>query len=166
MKRGGFSVIEGVAVIGIIAVLAGVSAAIYSSVKERAKAAGCAGNLRELGMALNRYQADHEGVLPTMLEGRKSLEEDVAVMDNVLAEYVESHQVFGCPGDHGGVVTETGASYLWNKELSGRQVAGLEFFDSEGIAVFSDKENFHERKNVLYADGHLGTDLEYSVGKK
>lgn len=165
--------IELLAVVGIIAVLAGVSAAVYGSVRARAQAVECAGKLRQLGTGLNLYQADHDGMLPIMEAGRKSLEEDVEVMDKVLAEYVDGPDVFRCPSDHGGLVSETGSSYFWNSVLNGQRAGSLRFFGADGnavvIPVFTDKEDFHEGVgkgvNVLYADGHVESKVKFRTGE-
>lgn len=62
-KRG-FTLIEMLVVIGIIAILIALLMPAIGKARQRAYAAGCASNLRQISGALNLYLADHEGVYP------------------------------------------------------------------------------------------------------
>ena len=65
MKRErGFSLIELLVVIGIIAILIGILLPTMRGVRERAKAVTCASQLRQLGQAFYNYAAQNNGALP------------------------------------------------------------------------------------------------------
>jgi len=61
--RSGFTLVELLVVIGIIAVLMGILLSVVGKVREAAKTAKCLSNLRQIGVALNLYANEHRGCL-------------------------------------------------------------------------------------------------------
>lgn len=64
MNRRGFSLVELLTVVGIVAVLTGIAIPTFNAVRGRARHASCAENLHQLGAGLTLYANDHEGWLP------------------------------------------------------------------------------------------------------
>ena len=62
--HGGFSLIELVVVIGIIAILAAILFPVFAKVRESGRRTACGSNLRQLGVALNLYRQDYDGLYP------------------------------------------------------------------------------------------------------
>lgn len=62
MRRHGLTLVELLIVIAIIAVLAGILYAVFSSVRESARQTVCMSNLRQIGQALKLYREDWDGV--------------------------------------------------------------------------------------------------------
>src|SRR5688572_27977269 len=62
--RGGFSLIELMVVIGLIAVLIGLLMPAVIRARESARTIQCASQLRQLGQAFANYAAHHDGHLP------------------------------------------------------------------------------------------------------
>ena len=62
--RKGFTLVELLVVIGIIAVLIGILLPTLSRAREQAKATQCLSNLRQLGMGLQLYQNDNKDFYP------------------------------------------------------------------------------------------------------
>jgi prepilin-type N-terminal cleavage/methylation domain-containing protein/prepilin-type processing-associated H-X9-DG protein len=173
MKRAGFTVVELLVVVAIVAVLAGITVPIYQQVTARGRAAHCMNNLKQIGTALNLYLGDNHFTMPEMVAARESKDDEEEALDTVLAAYVTSPTVFRCVGDHGGIWRDTGTSYFWNSLLNGQQWGQLEMMGRKTgaarIPVVSDKENFHKRVgdevNILYADGRVEEEVQFRVEK-
>jgi prepilin-type N-terminal cleavage/methylation domain-containing protein/prepilin-type processing-associated H-X9-DG protein len=168
----GFTLIELLVVMAVLAILATLVIVAVRRGTENARAAACASNLRQLGIALNGYLADHNNMMPTLVGGRRSRDEEEPAIDNVLDRYITDPKVFACPSDTQ-YFAASGTSYLWNAALNDQPVGGLNFFaltDAHGhIPVLLDKAGFHpyteHKVNILYADGHTSKELNFITGK-
>lgn len=73
MKKGAFTLTELLVVIAIIGVLVALIFPVMGKVRERAQATICLSNLKQIGVAIGAYAADHKGELPvndsTRLDG-------------------------------------------------------------------------------------------------
>ncbi len=63
-KVSGFSLFSLLVGIAVVAVLATLGLGTYSRAQQQAKAVSCMGNLRQIGVALHSYLADHNGRYP------------------------------------------------------------------------------------------------------
>ncbi len=124
--RSGFTLVELLVVIGIIAVLIGVLLPALSRARQQSQAVACLSNMRQLGQGLVLFAGEHKGYLPkawyngrafatkpgTGPSGRDHLPQDYSApdawgyrfpmlgWDYVLLKYVgNSKQVFACPTD-------------------------------------------------------------------
>ena len=61
-----FSLIELLVVVTVMSVLAALLAPALTSAKEKARGIGCASNLRQMGLAVHVYAADHDGGFPAI----------------------------------------------------------------------------------------------------
>ncbi len=172
-RRSGFTLIEILVVMAIIAVIAALSSAVWQRSQRVAKAAACMQNLRQIGAGLAQYLGDHDGAFPTLVLARDSKEQQVPTLDTELAAYVKEAHVFTCPDDQKNLGQITGTSYLWNPKLNGQKLAALTVqFVPESplenpsrIMVIGDKEGWHpflkNKLNVLYADCHVSQELTF-----
>lgn len=169
--RRAFTLVELLVVLAIVALLLALAVPAVSGLLARGQAAKCLSNLRQLGVGLNLYLADHDQRMPELAAGRSSRGQDVPVIDTVLAPYLgRSDAVFACPADPA-LARRTGTSYYWNVALNGQSLASLNFlemFESKsGIPVLLDKEGWHggagNKVNFLYADGHSARELTLST---
>ncbi|MCS7224145.1 MAG: DUF1559 domain-containing protein [Armatimonadetes bacterium] len=63
-KQQGFTLVELLVVIGIIAILASILFPVFSRAREKARQAACLSNLRQQGMAVSLYVQDYEAYPP------------------------------------------------------------------------------------------------------
>jgi len=127
-----FTLIELLAVIAIIGVLAGLLLPAVSRSKAKAHNAICISNLRQLGVATRLYTDDNADrlpsaeSLPTMpIDPKKPLPR----ICDVLASYIgraptntNGMTVFKCLADKLGLFNAEGSSYEWNAELNGHRI--------------------------------------------
>ena len=98
MRRSGFTLVELIISVSIIIIIATISVPVLRRMTANAKATHCTNNLRQIGVALNLYLNDHANRFPTLVAGRKSKDEKVDTIDNVLDEYIDNPEVFRCKG--------------------------------------------------------------------
>jgi prepilin-type N-terminal cleavage/methylation domain-containing protein/prepilin-type processing-associated H-X9-DG protein len=100
-KKEGFTLVELLVVIGIIAVLIGVLLPALNKAREQSKRAACLANLRTLGQAMILYANDSKDRLPN--SNKKNTYKDAAAQDFVLVslanKYVRQPASFHCPSD-------------------------------------------------------------------
>lgn len=165
-RSAGFTLVEISIVAGLIALLAAMAWPFLSRSVAKSQSATCLAHLRGLGIALNLYLSDHDGVMPRLAAARADIAEDVPVIDTALAPYAGSQDVFRCPADDRLAAT-TGTSYFYNSALGGQRVNNLSFLGlvdaTSRIPVLVDKEGWHRvnptRVNHLFADGRVSNEL-------
>ncbi len=166
-KIRGFTLVEMLVVIAIIATLAGIGYPVIRSSIDKSREAACLNQLRSLGVALESYLQDHNNIMPQMEAGRASKATDVPVLDTVLFPYLQSPDAFKCPADQK-QFDQTGSSYLWDFLQSGKPVSQLSFFaikDTSRIPLITDKESWHpDGTNFLYADLSASNKTRFAVG--
>lgn len=156
MRHRGFTLMETLIVLAVIATLAGVGFPLGRSMLARSREAACLNQLRSLGTALESYLQDHNQILPKLAMGRPSRSDDSPVLETVLLPYAEAPDAFKCPQDSR-EFEKSGSSYFWNHLQNELPVSRLVFFGIDGrpdkIPLISDKEAWHPGgTNFLYAD--------------
>lgn len=97
----GFTLVELLVVIGIIALLVGILLPVLTSARERSNRTKCLANLRSLGQSMTLYANEHRDRLPNS-NPRGVTYNDQAANDVLVAfnrTYVRSPRTFHCPGD-------------------------------------------------------------------
>lgn len=62
--RNGFTLIELLVVIAIISILAAILFPVFARARETARAAACASNMKQIGLAIAQYRQDYDGYYP------------------------------------------------------------------------------------------------------
>lgn len=97
MKRNanGFTLIELLVVIAIITILAAILFPAFAGAREKARAASCLSNLKQLGLGVAQYESDYDEMTPngTYIHG------PVRGWGGQIYPYVKSVKVFLCPSD-------------------------------------------------------------------
>ncbi len=170
MNARGYTLVEILTTMAIIAALAGISFPLFQGLARRSHAGSCAANLRQIGVGLNLYLNENGMRMPVMQAAVPAKTDDRATIDTVLREYVGEELAFRCPADDKGLFESTGTSYFWNSLLNGQPALSLKFLtieDEIGIPIASDKENFHsgigDEVNILYADGRVEKDIQFWI---
>jgi prepilin-type N-terminal cleavage/methylation domain-containing protein/prepilin-type processing-associated H-X9-DG protein len=169
----GFSLVELLCVITIISVLASMLSPALRRMKLSAQSVACASNLRQIGIAVNLYVADHDNTYP-YIETDPSLgnlyPEDVQAkpMLETLQPYGVTEKTLECPSDladpNANYFAKKGTSYEWRPILDGESRVNPVMFGRRGAVNVSparirqviDFTAIHNgRMNALYGDGHV-----------
>lgn len=160
MRRQGFTLVEMLVVIGIIAVLGAILFPVYSQARENGRKANCLSNLRQIGQAVRMYSEDSGGFLP-IANSQPSVDGPPSIAD-VLSSYSRDSRIFRCPSDKSGKWQSEGTSYDYGFGLLGvgmrPQRADRPYRqDATKFPLAGDFEKgWHTSGiNVLFADGHV-----------
>jgi len=139
---GGFSALELVGVISVIAVVAACIFAWGNTAYQRGRQASCQSNLKQIGLALQLYAGDYGGRLPPSTDG-------LLVLDT----YMKNRQILICPADaHPRSVGQRGASY----GTSYFTVVGVATDDPPATVIAGDTAPRHRgRWNAVHLDGRV-----------
>lgn len=161
----GFTLVELMVVISIIALLAGLlSSALDKSLKS-GHSARCLSNLKQIGLGIQMY-ADGHDVLPAATNMPSLNINTLPALPEALEKFV-GKDIFECPGDDK-YYKEEMSSYEWETMLNGISKnifsGGIQFFHHkikpEDTRALWDYEAFHGSeteeggRNILYLDLH------------
>ena len=99
--RRGFTLIELLVVIAIIAILAAILFPVFAQAREAARKAACTSNMKQLGLALQSYATDYDGIMPP--SQLPSFGANVS-WPTMLFPYVKNEGIFVCPSGERGLV--------------------------------------------------------------
>jgi len=180
IRVGGFTLIEWLVVIGIIAVLIALLLPVLNKAREQARSAACASNQRQIYLAMSIYAAANRGILPVpgflddvhdyvgvRMSGLTTLD----FVHGTLWEYVDPglsarQRVFLCPSDATPRLAGNGYFHPDQKmlvyelqypaEVAG-EVTGLQARDgAPGPRIASLLATRHQHlSNAAMADGHV-----------
>jgi prepilin-type N-terminal cleavage/methylation domain-containing protein len=178
----GFTLVELLVVVSIIAVLVGILLPVLAATRSTVQKTTCAGNLRQLGIAVQAHRTDHKDRLPTaryMPEPFLSVDDDPGLPEAMRGylprEGGKTNAVYRCPDD--AVVYDLcGTSYDYVSMFSGLRPKDIFFirmggvteadiilsrdFDNAAADIATSDEPLqipsrHLRRNNLWLDGRV-----------
>jgi hypothetical protein len=173
--RGGFSLIDLLVSIAVVAVLIALMMPTLSTVREAARRVVCASNVRQIGLGLAMYADDYKGMLPftkfagagvgsgaTALQSMVILRDSPQVWDGLgilfESDYLDAAGVFYCPSHHGDHPYSAYAQ-AWIED-SGRIVGNFQF---RGVGAMN-LSSFRDAQ-AMVADGmRVQSDYNHRVG--
>jgi prepilin-type N-terminal cleavage/methylation domain-containing protein len=99
MRRGkGFTLIELLVVIAIIAILAAILFPVFAQAREKARAASCLSNTKQLGLAMMMYAQDNDEIFAGSYSFPNTWNECPRfIWADLIQPYVKNVQLFSCP---------------------------------------------------------------------
>jgi len=148
----------------------------YSRVVERARSISCAGNLRQIGIAVSNYASDHDGLLP-FINNPRSTYDGIELPEGVVpTTMMEAFEPYGltqatlrCKADtaRNNYFGKEGTSYEWRPLFDDEPQLSPTTYTRGGqlvvrnprtVRLVMDTDSVHfNKQNYLYADGHVRT---------
>jgi len=91
--RNGFTLIELLVVIAIIAILAAILFPVFARARENARRSSCAGNMKQIGLAIAQYTQDFDETLPAS----SGYGPGTTTWRTYIYPYTKSSQIYVCP---------------------------------------------------------------------
>jgi prepilin-type N-terminal cleavage/methylation domain-containing protein len=150
LRKRGFTQLELLIVIGIIAVLLAFLLPVIGKVRRSARSVSCLSQLHQIVLAFQQYTSDNHGRLPDPLAADVSWEE-------MLIPYAHTPALYQCPADDE-LADSLGSSYDWRDTGDPTTtLAGAPITDgkSDTVLVFDTLPNWHAkgRMNAALIDG-------------
>ena len=121
LASSGYTLLELLVVVAIIASLSGVSIAVIAGMTRKANATKCLSGMQQFGVAVRAYVSDHENYLPDT--GHVRAEDGTSMSwTNTLSTYLGAKFIGRCPTN---TKSPAAITYAWNDLLTDTAGAGI-----------------------------------------
>src|SRR5690348_13949507 len=90
----GFTLVEVLVVIAVVALLVTMLFPVFSRARENARRSACASNLKQIGLGLQMYCQDHDGRYPSPASSATTYG-----WAQTIQPYLKNAQIFQCPSE-------------------------------------------------------------------
>ena len=164
----GFTLIEMLIVITLIAILMAVLFPVFAQVQEKARQRVCGSNLQQIGVSVALYRQDYDGRFPLAVTVASRGIPDVwassplyahipklPLLPDILQPYCHSREIFRCPSDTGVPATEQNSAIA----PTVYDAFGMSYyFYGENFALFNIAESQIETPSKEVYLGDTGND--------
>ncbi len=170
VEASGFSLVELLLAVALVALLSALSIPALETMRRRADAAVCANNLRQIGTAMLQKVQDNNNAFPLVESDPTSPvyppEAGALSLLETLRPYGIIERSLRCPGDvrQKNFFQAKGTSYEWFPLVDGEVAVTPKIYLPSGVLTLpqtlfpmaADFTGVHRgRQNVLFADGHV-----------
>jgi prepilin-type N-terminal cleavage/methylation domain-containing protein/prepilin-type processing-associated H-X9-DG protein len=131
-QKKGFTLIDLLVVIAIIAILAAILFPVFARARENARRSSCLSNTKQLGLGILQYTQDYDEKLPASYDAGTDF-----IWPTMIMPYIKSTQLFFCPSDSvhasGSGVSAGNMSYGYNWYY----LTASPFYSSGGVSLAS-----------------------------
>ena len=152
-RKKGFTLIELLVVVAIIAILAGMLLPVLSKAREKARRVNCAGNLKQIGLAMLMYSGDFDGFFQNYNDTYTGTVPSANFEPLVADGYMQDGKVWSCPSAT--TVLTTGADAAYRYLGSGLKDDNATATSSSLSYDASGNHPANEWINILFIDGHV-----------
>jgi prepilin-type N-terminal cleavage/methylation domain-containing protein len=154
-RRRGFTLVELLVVIALMAILTSILFPVFSQARETARQTTCASNLRQLGQGFLLYAQEYDDRWPGIWNGEWNIRAGLQLnWGAAIFPYVGSRRLYKCPSDP---MDEVASSYNANLWLHNRADAAIRWpsacvvlmdgYTGEGPEYDGDEEYFNTPTN-------------------
>jgi len=176
-RAAGFTLVELLAVMAIIAMLTSIALPQFARFSEKAKSVRCMSNLRQIGIGVLGYVGDNDNTYPFIEPDPldpvyTNTNYGAKPLFDQLSPYGVTESVLKCPADlageaAGGTIwfNKLGTSYQWQPRADGEKEVNPQVYGRRGgvrtanpskLRICMDFDTVHfNRMNRLYGDGHV-----------